>query len=466
MSLPTSTSLGISILALSAPAQIQWQQFATNLTPPTRAAGDFDSARGQFVIFGGDSGPIDTTWEWDGFNWNLRQPATVPPARLGTTIVYDAARGETIMFGGGQALLGGPFLDDTWRWDGTDWTQLFPAHAPSARGACAGYFDPIRDVVVIHGGFLSGFATSDEMWEWDGTDWTQQTVSPRPSARAVHQLVWDEHHGVAVTHGGCLQIGVSMTDTWTWDGSAWTQHAVGRSPGARCDYAIAYDAARRRTVLFGGTFVDQATGLFLDIGDHWEWDGSAWTMRTPIGAAPSARSAAYMFYDSTTRIVFLGGGRTVAGVGQTDSWTLTPVEPATATAYGVGCATTTGVPTLTAESLPWFGVVLELRVGGLPASVASAFLVFGVSDSMFGPVALPFDLGLVGAPRCELSTSIEATLQLPIVAGEGVVGVALCACPSLLAQPWHVQAIVPDLGLAQPLKIGVSEGLRLGIGGR
>src|SRR5947208_1517520 len=55
----------------------------------------------------------------------------MPPARAGMGMAYDAGREEVVLFGGAGA--DGTHLGDTWVWDGTTWTQLFPATSPSAR---------------------------------------------------------------------------------------------------------------------------------------------------------------------------------------------------------------------------------------------------------------------------------------------------------------------------------------------
>src|SRR2546422_7133759 len=95
----------------------------------------YDAARGQVVLFGGCCAGdlLGDTWTWDGIDWTQRTPAHAPSARF-ATMAYDAARGQVVLFGG---LYNGTSFDDTWTWDGTDWTQRTPAHAPSAR-CCMG----------------------------------------------------------------------------------------------------------------------------------------------------------------------------------------------------------------------------------------------------------------------------------------------------------------------------------------
>ena len=57
----------------------------------------------------------------------------------------------------------------------------------------------------------------------------------------------------------------SRGDTWEWDGTAWTQRSPASAPSPQQGHAMAYDAARGRVVLFGGHDSFRR-------GDTWEWD--------------------------------------------------------------------------------------------------------------------------------------------------------------------------------------------------
>src|SRR5437588_13043860 len=57
----------------------------------------------------------------------------MPPARQGMGMAYDAAREQVVLFGWGLDCCSGNFFNDTWVWDGTTWTQRFPATSPPAR---------------------------------------------------------------------------------------------------------------------------------------------------------------------------------------------------------------------------------------------------------------------------------------------------------------------------------------------
>ena len=60
--------------------------------------------------------------------WERKTPATAPPGRAGTNLVWDDARGQVVMFGGTGSS--GVPLGDTWVWDGSTWTEKTPLVSP------------------------------------------------------------------------------------------------------------------------------------------------------------------------------------------------------------------------------------------------------------------------------------------------------------------------------------------------
>ncbi len=88
----------------------------------------YDAKTGRTVLFGGatpaDAGTaiaydLSDTWEWVGDHWVQRFPAHTPPGRSNYSMVYDTARFRTVIFGGKSGVTN---LNDTWAYDGTDWT--------------------------------------------------------------------------------------------------------------------------------------------------------------------------------------------------------------------------------------------------------------------------------------------------------------------------------------------------------
>ncbi len=175
--------------------------------------------------------PADLGWH--------RLATASPLARAGHAMAYDSARGVTVLFGGDD---GNDFLNDTWEWDGTEWTRRFPANNPTARNGHGLAYDSARGVTVLFGGY-NGSSYLGDTWEWDGTDWTQRSPANKPTVRGFHALAYDSARGVTVLFGG-YDGNVYMNDTWEWDGTNWTLRSPANKPTARTNYALVYDSAR------------------------------------------------------------------------------------------------------------------------------------------------------------------------------------------------------------------------------
>lgn len=161
-----------------------WNLQAPSVKPPKRqqAGIAFDSGHSNAIMFGGLSGGIiaafatSDTYRWNGANWSLRSPATVPTARFGNSMAYDPIRDEIIMFGGRS--VSNVILDDTWAWSGAgtpNWTAKSPATVPPERENHGMAWDPFLEKVVMYGGSSIGDAYLDDTWAWDGTDWEDLT---------------------------------------------------------------------------------------------------------------------------------------------------------------------------------------------------------------------------------------------------------------------------------------------------
>jgi hypothetical protein len=234
----------------------------------------FDSDRGVTVLFGGRdvAGASAETWEWDGALWTKRSSASHPSSRHHHAMVYDIARGVMVLFGGASTSSGSVRDNETWEWDGVNWTQRLPQTRPSARIMHAMAYDADRQVTVLFGG-RTGITTSDqngETWEWDGTDWTLRGTAG-PPARDSHALAYDANRHRTVLFGGFANPpgpGQDVfSDTWVWDGSAWEQ-ILDAGPPQRQLHALAYDAENGRVVVFGGQVSDAGAD---ERDDTWEF---------------------------------------------------------------------------------------------------------------------------------------------------------------------------------------------------
>jgi hypothetical protein len=194
-----------------------WTQLAPLSSPSARSshALAYDSVRDRVVLFGGVGGAsgaaLGDTWEWDGTNWTQRAPAQSPPARRWSALAFDGARARTVVFGGyGNGLL----FADTWEWDGTNWLPGGGAHAPPARCRHTLAYDSARGRTVLFGGNSGPPSLNlplQDTWEWDGTDWTQRATASSPPARSGHVLAFDAARGRTVLYGS-----PSFAGTWEY----------------------------------------------------------------------------------------------------------------------------------------------------------------------------------------------------------------------------------------------------------
>jgi hypothetical protein len=242
---------------------------------------------------------MNDTWEWDGADWTQMQDVG-PPPRSRTALAFDSTRGRTVLFGGSGTADG---FGDTWEWDGSDWTQIQDV-GPSARSGHALAFDAGQQRSVLFGGRAGGGLTGDT-WEWDGNAWTQ-VDDAGPPVRELHGMVYAADRKRTVLFGGIGANGL-VGDTWEWDATRWT-HLQDVGP-TRAGLAMAAEAGT--VALFGGAGGAQANPTTV-LGDTWEWDGAHWTERQDMG--PAARWQHAMAFDSARdRLVLFGGTTTPAG---------------------------------------------------------------------------------------------------------------------------------------------------------
>jgi hypothetical protein len=262
----------------------------------------YDALHQDVILFGGKDalGYPDDTWLLNGSFWQEVFPSASPPARSGGSMVYDAATQSVLLFGGGNSTGG---LGDTWSWDGAAWTQLHPATSPSPRSDASAVYDDAQGEVILFGGMdVSGTIQYQDTWAWDGTNWTQLSPATSPPAREGAAFAYDAATQSAVLFGGAsLSAPSVLGDTWLWNGATWAAATPAQAPTARGYSAAAYDAQSQTVVLFSGSYAGQV------LTDTWIWNGTTWALATNQG--PPARFGAAMAYDAATGLLVLFGGQ-------------------------------------------------------------------------------------------------------------------------------------------------------------
>lgn len=204
------------------------------------------------------------------------------------------------------------------------WVEKHPPGMPPSRDSFAMAYDGFRKRLVVTGGFVGPPYDNGSFiggtWEFDGTNWAH--LDPPGERRRIYaNMVYDERRRVCVLFGGTdnFILSASSAETVEWNGQAWTLRTPAQSPPPREVFGMAYDSARGVTVLFGG-FQSNADGTVITaLGDTWEWDGNNWTLRNTVG--PSPRDNVAMAFDSTRRVTVLFGGAEMTSTAyKTDTW--------------------------------------------------------------------------------------------------------------------------------------------------
>ncbi|HEX5054579.1 MAG TPA: hypothetical protein VFZ65_22575 [Planctomycetota bacterium] len=306
-----------------------------------------------------------STWLFTGSNWLLHPAPIVVPLLGGMpchiAMGYDPVSQRTVLYVGATALGGTmQFVGLTYTWDGLGWTLRTTATVPYPWQFPTMAFDPGAGRLVL-GTTGNG---SSQFFEWTGSNWQQRFPTAAPAAPGV--FATDTTHQRLVMFDGAMNV--QPNHTWTLANGTLQQLSTPLEPARRFGAAMAYDPLRDRVVLFGGTPLwNYGSGTSIAFGDTWEFQ--------------------------------LGQG-------------------ASYTTYGSGCAGSRGVPHLAASfgSVPRAGQVFQATVTNVPLQ-GPVFLFVGLSNTNHGPIPLPFSLGVIGAPSCDLLCSGDDLALLTNVLG-------------------------------------------------
>jgi hypothetical protein len=218
------------------------------------------------------------------------------------------------------------------------WEQL-PVPMPSAQNAT---FDPVRDRLVVLGA-KSVPGTFDDAWALSLSDpprWTAlHPAGTLPPARYGHSVVYDPVRDRMLLFGGWSYDGeaysffndvwaLSLSGTPTWS----LLTPAGTPPAARSDHSAIYDPVRDRMIVFGGYYAVVPSGMvvaFLNDVRVLSLAGTpTWTQLGPGGPPPTARCMAGAIYDPVRdRIVVFGGYTDTSPWFLGDVWTLSLSGP-------------------------------------------------------------------------------------------------------------------------------------------
>lgn len=310
-------------------------------------------ATGNLWLFGGQGydsadqlGRLNDLWKFDGTDWtwvagsNLKDqtgiygtketadPLNAPGGRLGAVGWLDDA-GALWLFGGhGYAAAGQGWLNDLWKFDGSNWTWMrgaSAANAPAvyAERAAAAVDDPATTTVdetiaVVAADLTPGSRQGAVAWHLPDPDTTSTTIT---------ETAW-VFGGEGIDADGAYRV--VFNEMWRFDGSNWL--FVRGTPGAYS--AGVYGgrgvaslsslppsrsrptawAVRNTLWMFGGAVETSSVGGVVYPNDLWRYDGGIWTW---VGGSSDLTGSAAGSYPAALGGKGLPGGRE-GGVGWAD----------------------------------------------------------------------------------------------------------------------------------------------------
>jgi uncharacterized repeat protein (TIGR01451 family) len=267
----------------------------------------YDSDQEVVVLYGGntDGWPYEqTTWEFDGTDWQPITTSLSPTARYGAQMAYDGS--QVILFGGSDET--DTAFNQTWVYTNSDWNQVtISGTIPASRTYHSLAANPISGTVYLFGG-NDGETYFNDLWQYENGAWTEVSVSGTvPVSRTLAALTYDSDQNRLLLFGGRSLTGTVLADLWAIDPAApspgWTllDDGGGGGPPGRMAHSLTYDPATGSLVLIGGV-IDEGDTL---LGDTWYYQ-SDWTEASPSMALP-ARAYHQAVYTDNAIILFSDG---------------------------------------------------------------------------------------------------------------------------------------------------------------
>ena len=126
--------------------------------------------------------------------------------------------------------------------------------------------------------------------------------------------------------------------------------------------------------------------------------------------------------------------------------------------FGNSCPGSTGAPGLAGSGYPDLGFTPKAMVSAARPNQAGV-LFFGASNTQWGSIVLPFDLGGVGMPGCKQYVSLDVSVPLATgVAGSPSYSFPVPNDPALRGGRFHLQYVFADAG-ANALGLVATNGL-------
>ncbi|MBN2328477.1 MAG: M56 family metallopeptidase [Candidatus Omnitrophica bacterium] len=280
----------------------------------------YDSKRDVMILHGGvqrnasnQEVTSSETWEFDGQTWKL--VSDEGPDRWYFGLAYDESTGKTVLYGGFAVRDGNwqaELYDDTWEWDGANWTRVEEHSGDPASGLALVYYPPLQIVLRIGGFWVKNYKWEKgypNTYEWDGQYWIQFAQG---GPTGICNAFYDEKSDrILVLQTDLVTVGTGVGDfdnylhLWEFDGFQWTQTHQGVEKDMVFK-SVGLNPITSELVSFGGILFRESlkSNLFR------KWTGGRWE-EIVTDVKPGARSASAMAYDSKrSRFILFGGSDT------------------------------------------------------------------------------------------------------------------------------------------------------------
>ncbi|MHB8572791.1 MAG: hypothetical protein ACYDAY_07525 [Candidatus Dormibacteria bacterium] len=273
---------------------------------------------------------------------------TTAPAITGAVSCWDSSV-STALDSSTNLYLHEYCFNDTWAWDGTNWSQLSPSTTPTARFG-GGMAPDVNGGATLFGG-CSAIGTTSNSFDctsrsggnvrnvytlkkvsgaWDWRQICTPTCTPYPTAVSSFAMAHDASSATqaAFFYGGD-DGSAYRSDNWVW-GTSWSNPStLSGSPGTLANYAMFpipdSTGAVWQVGMFGGVDLRSNPGSSDYHNDLWTWSDATATWSTPCSActgAPAARFHLMGAYDDNTDAVIIYGGIDSSGTILSDTKTL------------------------------------------------------------------------------------------------------------------------------------------------
>ncbi|MDO8349010.1 MAG: hypothetical protein Q7T30_02150, partial [Planctomycetota bacterium] len=216
----------------------------------------------------------------------------------------------------------------------------------------------------------------------------------------------------------------------SWAGTSWSALDTGM-----------YSSVIDLTTLPNGDLV--AGGSFITAGGVSanriaRWNGTSWSaLGTGMDGFSVGAMATLSNGDLAVGGDFLTAGGTVSAYFARYHFCL-----ANYTVFGAGCAGSLGVPGNIATALPRIGTTMAVDITNMPQN--AGFFMIGWSNTTWTNGALPFDLGVFGAPGCMWRVSDTVTMLLLGSNNVATYNLTIPNDSSFLSAQFYTQCVVLD----------------------